>query len=115
MTSERMLILEMVKDGKISVDDGVKLLNAINKNNSNIFEDFSSDLKYKINHFPKPDASKIKQNTQSFFNKTEEMFEDFTKSVKDFFNTSNTEDFKDNNNETINVNPVNDNNQKDNE
>ena len=114
MTSERMMILEMVKDGKISVDDGVKLLNAINKNSSNVFNDFSNDLKYKINHLPKPDANKIKQNTQAFFNKTEEIFEDFTKSVKDFFNTPDTNDFKDKE-ETINVESSDDKNKKDNE
>ncbi len=106
MVNERMMILEMIKDGKISVDDGVKLLNAINKNNSSSFGDFKNDLKYKIT---KPDSTKIKQNTQAFFNKTEEIFDDFTKSVKDFFNTNNSNQ----NNTTTNVEqvePINDNN-----
>nr|WP_317356628.1 hypothetical protein [uncultured Tyzzerella sp.] len=104
MTNERMMILEMVKDGKITVDDGVKLLNAINKSSSSNFDDFANDIKYKINNIPKPNSQKIKQNTQAFFNKTEEIFDDFTKSVKDFFNTNNTQ--QQDNNQTININPV---------
>ncbi len=104
MTNERMMILEMVKDGKISVDDGVKLLNAINKNNCSSFNDFTSDIKYKIHNMPKPNTEKIKQNTQAFFNKTEEIFDDFTKSVKDFFNSNNNSN--ENTSTTVNINPV---------
>ncbi len=118
MTNERMMILEMVKDGKITVDDGVKLLNAISKSSSSNFDDFANDIKYKINNIPRPNSQKIKQNTQAFFNKTEEIFDDFTKSVKDFFNTNNTQ--QQDNNQTININPVDqqdivDNNQNNNE
>ena len=110
MVNERMMILEMIKDGKISVDDGVKLLNAINKNSSSSFGDFTNDLKYKIYNIPKPDTTKIKQNTQAFFNKTEEIFDDFTKSVRDFFNTNNNTQ----NNPTINVEQVTPTNDNDN-
>ncbi|WP_250277469.1 SHOCT-like domain-containing protein [[Clostridium] colinum] len=108
MTNERIMILEMVKENKISVDDGVKLLNAINKNSSSNFEDFKNDLKYKFDNMPKPDTTKIKQNTQAVFNKTEELFDEFAKSIKDFFNTSNTNNNTQNNdnNTTINVEPV---------
>lgn len=110
MTNERMMILEMVKDGKITVDDGVKLLNAINKNNSSNFDDFAHDLKYKINNMSKPNTQKIKQNTQAFFNKTEEIFDDLTKSVKDFFNSNttmqNNNQNKNDNDNVIHINPV---------
>ena len=103
--NERIMILEMVRDGKISVDDGVKLLNAINKNTSSGFEDFTNDLKYKFNNIPKPDTNKIKQNTQAFFNKTEEIFDDFTQSIKDFF-TPDDKINQDNSDNVINVNSV---------
>lgn len=116
MSNERMLILEMVKDGKISVDEGVKLLNAINKNNSSDFENFTNDLKCKLNNIPKPDTEKIKQNTQAFLNKTEEFIDDFAKSVRDFFNTNDNDDNNVNSqqNQTINVEQVEPNNTNEN-
>ncbi|WP_317367155.1 hypothetical protein [uncultured Tyzzerella sp.] len=106
MTNERMMILEMIKDGKISVDDGVKLLNALNKNNSSNFDDFANDIKYKIYNMPKPNTEKIKENAQIIINKTEGLFDDFTKSIKDFFNTSNEPSNTNYNTTTINVDPV---------
>lgn len=111
MINERIMILEMVKDGKITVDEGVKLLNAINKNNSSNFDDFANDLKYKINNMYKPNTQKIKQNTQAFFNKTEEIFDDLTKSVKDFFNSNTTmqndnQNKNDSDNNVIHINPA---------
>ncbi len=106
--NERIMILEMIKDGKISVDDGVKLLNAVNKNSSSSFEDFTNDIKYKFNNIPKPDAQKIKQNTKEFFNKTEEVFDDLTKSIKDFFTQNEKKDYDSSNddrsNDVINLN-----------
>ncbi len=103
MVNERMMILEMVKDGKISVDDGVKLLNAIKQPTNSNFDDFTSDIKYKFQNIPKPDAEKIKENAQVFFNKTEEMFEEVGKTLKEFFspnqnNQNKTQDNVENNN-----------------
>lgn len=121
MAQEKEMILEMVKDNKITVDDAVKLLNAINKKNNSLskfdFEDgfykvsyavdkFSKDLKNKINNLYKNDGNKFKENTQVFFHKTEEFFDEFSKSIKDFFkmnvsqnntmNNQNQESSKDN-------------------
>lgn len=84
MKNEKIMILEMVKEGTITVDDGVKLLNALSKTNQN-FEDFAKDLKYKINNIPKPNANKIKQNAQIFFDKTEDIFDEMAKNIKGFF------------------------------
>lgn len=92
MANEKIMILEMVKDGKITVDEGVKLLNAIKQPTNSNFDDFTTDLKYKFQNIPKPDKEKIKKNAQCFFNKTEELFDDFTKSVKDFLGTNSTQD-----------------------
>lgn len=82
MKSEKIMILEMVKDGTITVDDGVKLLNVLNKTTPN-FEDFANDLKYKINNISK--SNKIKQNAQMFFDKTEDFFDEIAKNIKGFF------------------------------
>lgn len=84
MKTEKIMILEMVKEGTITVDEGVKLLNALNKTSQN-FEDFANDLKYKINSIPKIDSNKIKQNAQMFFDKTEDVFDEMTKNIKEFF------------------------------
>ena len=105
MINERIMILEMIKDGKISVDDGVKLLNALNKNSSSNFNDFKNDLKYKFNNIPKPNTEKIKEGAQVLFNKTEVLFDDFTKSVKDFFNTNEIKENNTQEDKVININP----------
>lgn len=50
MKEERIMILKMIDEGKISVDDGVKLLKAINK---------SSDTEEKITNVAKQFKSKV--------------------------------------------------------
>lgn len=86
MKNERMMILEMVNEGTISVDEAVKLLNALNKSNINCFDEFAQDIKYNIQNIVIPDAEKIKENTNVFLNKTGNLIDDFANSVKDFFN-----------------------------
>ena len=107
--NERIMILEMVKNNKISVDDAVKLLNAINKNKNSSFDDFNEQLKYKFNNITKPNTNKIKENTQYIFNKSEEIFGDIKKSFREFFNSDinvkdNIENTDENNNNVLNLN-----------
>lgn len=90
---EKSMILSMVKDGIINVDEAVKLLNALNSSKltpkeeleqnlykfSKNFDNFTKDVKHKFNDFTN------KENTQTFFNKTNEIFDDFTNSLKGLF------------------------------
>ena len=102
MKNEIMMILKMVEDNKVSVDDAVKLINAVNKNKNSNFEDFADDLKFKFNNMPKPNKEKIKKNAQTFFNKTEEIFDEVTNSIKDFFNTNDLNNNQPNNHQNNN-------------
>lgn len=96
---EKTMILEMVKDGKINVDEAVKLLYALNSTKtspkeefeqnlhkfSKNMDNFAKDIKYKFNDLAKNDGAKFKENTQNFFNKTGEVIDDFANSLKDLF------------------------------
>lgn len=123
---EKTMILEMVKDGKINVDEAVKLLYALNSTKSspkeefeqNLYkfskniDNFAKDIKYKFNDLTKNDAIKLKENTQNFFNKTGEVLDDFTNSLKDFF-TSSSQEVENYNQNEFNENYQNQNNKND--
>lgn len=118
---EKTMILEMIKDGKINVDEAVKLLYALNSTKSSPKEEFeqnlhkfsknmdnfAKDIKYKFNDLTKNDGAKFKENTQNFFNKTGEVLDDFANSVKDFF-TPNPQEMQNYNQNEFNENNKND-------
>lgn len=58
MKDERMLILKMVESGKVSVDDAVKLLNAIN--NAGKTGDMMDSVKKKVSSFAKTAEPKVR-------------------------------------------------------
>lgn len=111
MSNENIVILKMLDQGKISVDDTIKLLNTVNSINlsepkvsssiesninkfSNALDNLTKDIKIKV----QKDVPKIKENTHSILSKTGEIFSDFGKNVKDIFtsdsNTTEVEEIK---------------------
>ena len=123
---EKTMILEMVRDGKINVDEAVKLLYALNSTKSSPKEEFeqnlhklsknmdnfAKDIKYKFNDLAKNDSAKFKESTQNFFNKTGEVIDDFANSLKDLFTPNYKEEQNYNQNE-FNENFQNENNKND--
>lgn len=109
---EKMMILEMIKDNKINVDEGVKLLNAVGAPSSP-FNNFTNNMKTKINNATTSDKQKFKENTQAFFNKTEQTFDDVANYMKDLFSSDNsnvsTNKTGDTSQDVINVTPTNQN------
>ena len=101
MSNENIIVLKMLDQGKISVEDTIKLLNTINSidlssekvNNtesnlnkfSNALDNLTKDIKVKV----KKDVPKIKENTSRILNKTGELFSDFGKNVKEIFSSEN--------------------------
>lgn len=58
MREERMAILKMIENGKITADEGVKLLNAINSGTKK--SDVISDVKNRVTKFAKGAEPKVK-------------------------------------------------------
>lgn len=106
MSNENIIILKMLDQGKISVDDTIKLLNTVNsidltsskvnvnsiESNINKFstalDNLTKDIKIKV----KKDVPKLKENTQSILSKTGELFSDFGKNVKEIFTSENVDE-----------------------
>ena len=104
LKEERMMILEMVKDGKISADDAVKLLEGMQpsgrpKNNFSNYDNeeieekfnkfyqnvdgFAKDLKSKLDGAYRDVEPKIKSTTKKIMEKTACAMEDLSKSISD--------------------------------
>lgn len=96
MKEERLLILKMIEDGKINVDDGIKLLNAIKLGKSfkrSEMEDklskavktvdaFAKDVKLKVEDFTKDAEPKVKEAGKFVLDKTSVAFDEIGKAIK---------------------------------
>ncbi len=113
MKEERVMILKMIEEGKISADDGVKLLNALKGENGSFkkkdFEEkfskaaksldaFAKDFKGKVEEFAKDAEPKVKEASQVVWEKTASAFDDLSKTIKNIFETK---DEKKNKNDDI--------------
>jgi len=97
MQEERMKILEMVDEGKITVDEATKLLDSLGAkdyekgvNFEEKFKDFSQDMKEfakdvtaKINDMTKKAEPKIKEFTKSVVSKTANIADNISQSLNE--------------------------------
>lgn len=97
MKEERLMILKMVEEGKVSADEAVKLLNAVNgtKNDKYFdFEDkvnkaaksmdeFAKDVKVKLTGVAKEVEPKVRKTTQAVIEKTGEVVDEFSKFLRE--------------------------------
>lgn len=97
MKEERLTILKMVEEGKISADDAVKLMNSLsgagskkcdiedkfNKAGQN-FDSFAKDIKSKVETFAKDAEPKMKHTAQSILARTSEVMEELGKGLREF-------------------------------
>jgi len=97
MEKERMQVLKMIDEGKISVDEATKLLDVLKasggKENASLedrFNKFSSDTKdflkdmgKKINHIYEKAEPKVKDATKKVVAKTADIAENISQSLND--------------------------------
>ena len=96
MEKERLQVLKMIDEGKISVDEGTKLLDMLKgggKESSNFedkFNKFSKDTKEflkdmgkKINHIYEKAEPKVKDATKKVVAKTADIAENISQSLSD--------------------------------
>ena len=77
MKEERMLILTMVNEGKITADEGVNLLNALAKSNAekgSDFDNFARGVKFRATSFAERAEPKVKKAAKGFKEKSVEVF-----------------------------------------
>jgi len=113
MKEERLAILKLIDEGKISASEGVKLLNAlrddipkrefeiedgINKVTS-AMDSFAKDIKEKFCDFTKDAEPRMKKASQSIIEKTSEIFGEISKNLKDMLNNDDEDDKEDINEE----------------
>ncbi|MCL2169555.1 MAG: hypothetical protein FWB74_05965 [Defluviitaleaceae bacterium] len=107
MQEERMQILKMIEDGKITVDESIKLLDALGgavakapsadfekKFNSFVKDtgDFFKDMGKKVNEMYKSAEPKIKDATKTVVAKTAEVCENISKSLNEKVEKMDTKD-----------------------
>lgn len=97
MKEERLMILKMVEDGKISADDAVKLMNSLNSTDglkecdveeklrrvARNMDSFTKDLRDKISSMAKDVEPKFRSTTKAVIEKTSEVVDEFAKNLKD--------------------------------
>jgi len=108
MKEERLAILKLIDEGKISASEGVKLLNAlrddipkrefeiedgINKVTS-AMDSFAKDIKEKFCDFTKDAEPRMKKASQSIIEKTSEIFGEISKNLKDMLSNDDENDDK---------------------
>ena len=98
MKEERIKILKMVEDGKITVDEATKLIDALKENYPFEFygeedfaekvkqfgkscESFAKDLGDKVGTFAKEVEPKVRKVTQSVVSKTAEIVDEIAKTL----------------------------------
>lgn len=77
MKEERMLILTMVNEGKITAEEGVNLLNALAKSNAGKgcdFDNFARGVKFRATSFAERAEPKVKKAAKGFKEKSAEVF-----------------------------------------
>lgn len=88
MKEERMMILRMVDEGKINVDDGVKLLKAINKatDTEEKISKAASKLKTKMSDFAEEAKPVVKKAAHDLKVKSSEMADEIGGKIKAHMN-----------------------------
>ena len=74
MREERMFILNMLSDGKITADEAVNLLNALNTPESRSFDEFARGIKGKAAVFAEKAEPKVKKAAQGIKDVSVEVF-----------------------------------------
>lgn len=85
---ERIMVLKMVEEGKINVDEAVKLIKAMS-NGSDTGEKIkkaAKDMKGKISEMAKDAEPKVKKVTKVVVSKTGEVVDELGKNIKDIIN-----------------------------
>jgi hypothetical protein len=90
MKEERMMILKMVDEGKISADDGVKLLKALNKSvdTEEKLSKAAKQFKSKVGDFAKEAEPKVKKAAHDIKIKSGEVAEVIGEKIKNKMNTA---------------------------
>lgn len=93
---ERMLILKMLQEGKISVEEAHKLLEAVDKNNASFeadgkkvekkFEEKMQELQQKANKVAEKLGSTFNSSAEKFSSNSEKFGDDFGKRMESFGN-----------------------------
>jgi len=97
MQEERMIVLKMVDEGKITVDEATKLLEGLRGTGSDVgrqfeekFKDFSADMKEfakdvtcKINDMTKKAEPKVKEFAKNVVSKTAEVADNISQSLNE--------------------------------
>lgn len=108
MKEERMKILKMVEEGKISVDEATKLLEALKetypfesyddysfnekaKDFAKNAESFAKDLGDRMSSFAKGMEPKVKKATEFVVGKTASVVDDISKALNEYLNKAKTE------------------------
>lgn len=94
MKDERIMILKMIEDGKISADDGVKLIKALHnvegsetvKKVVKNIDGFAKDMKDKITEMAKDAEPKVKHATKVVVEKTGVVVDELGKNLKEIIN-----------------------------
>jgi hypothetical protein len=96
MKEERMMILKMVDEGKISADDGVKLLKALNKSvdTEEKLSKAAKQFKSKVGDFAKEAEPKVKKAAHDIRVKSGEVAEVIGEKIKNRMNAKDTCDCK---------------------
>ena len=77
MKEERMLILTMLNEGKITADEAVNLLNALAKSadgKGSDFDNFAKGVKFRATSFAERAEPKVKKAAKGFKQKSAEVF-----------------------------------------
>ncbi len=90
MKNERLLILEMVNEGKITVDEAIKLIDSLKKSTSFDASDMIDTVKEKVNDFVddakpvvKKYASKAMEMGEDVYHKGKAKMGQYKRKVKD--------------------------------
>ena len=82
MKEERMFILNMLNEGKISADEAVNLLNAL-PSPERSFNDFAREMKNKAVDFKEKAEPKVKKAAQDFRDRSVEAFDNIKDIIKE--------------------------------
>ncbi len=82
MKEERMLILNMLNDGKITADEAVSLLNALPSEGCS-FDDFARSVKTKVEGFAEKAEPKVKKAAQDIRDRSVEAFDNIKDKIKE--------------------------------
>ncbi|MBO5561820.1 MAG: hypothetical protein J6A07_09230 [Firmicutes bacterium] len=86
MKEERMLILTMLNEGKITADEAVNLLNALTKSSEDKksdFDNFARGVKFRATSFAERAEPKVKKAAKGIKQKSVEVFSNLKERIMD--------------------------------